>query len=528
MNKGVLLVVLVWAMWGITGKAQGFPQEGKVAIGGEARESLAEQRSRKDFAEFGESGRKGLEILKRGVANYPKHRDCFSCHHQALPLFAIRMGDAVQGQSENRESMDRIEQFSKASLGRDLAAVSDSEDFDGRGLTLGYAMWTMDLGSGEMGSLKQGLLRKGIATQQPGGFWRIHSHRPPASSSDLIATALVVSSLVNHMDDSDLTELDRVAMRESIFRAMVWYVRHEEPKSTEDRCGLLWLGSVLRRFVTSELASNGAWAIGTPGNMNLISALDLDKDLLVESRLEEALVDPNVSRPGGAKTLGDLFGFSDYDWYFNKYAMADTGVIQLGRSDAWRAWLKESYSRQEVVEILRADRKRGLNDMGRRLIEAQNSDGGWGQGAGLESEAYSTGMSLIVLGEVYSERDVGMTSGGVGSQRFVLGGRPRWGAGPVGGVGPGGPPGLGGRVGLGENRPAFVFFRYHLRGLRYLKGAQGVDGSWHVSSRATPVQEYFDNGDPYESDQFISMMGTAWASAALLNAWRGQYSPLSY
>jgi hypothetical protein len=73
-----------------------------------------------------------------------------------------------------------------------------------------------------------------------------------------------------------------------------------------------------------------------------------------------------------------------------------------------------------------------------------------------------------------------------------------------------------------------VFFKYHLRGLRYLKGTQGVDGSWHVSSRATPVQEYFDNGDPYESDQFISMMGTAWASAALLNAWRGQYSPLSY
>ena len=539
MNK-LALLVLLWAMSGIIGKAQGFPQEGKVGIGGEARESIAEQRSPKDFAEFGESGRRGLEILKRGVANYPKHRDCFSCHHQALPLFAIRMGDAVQGQSENRESMERIEQFSKASLGRDLAAVSDSEDFDGRGLTLGYAMWTMDLGSGEMGSLKNGLLRKGIATQQPGGFWRIHSHRPPASSSDLIATALVVSSLVNHIEDPDLTELDRVAMRESIFRAMVWYVRHESPKSTEDSCGLLWLGSVLRRFVASELVASGAWLIGGPPNPKLNANLELDKDLFVESRLEETPVDPKGARPGGAKTLGDLFGFSDYDWYFNKYVMSDTGMVQLAMSDAWRAWLKKNYSRQEVVEIFRADRKRGLNDMGRRLIEAQNSDGGWGQGAGLDSEAYSTGMSLIVLGEVYSERDVGMTSGGVGRQSFVLGGRPRWGAGPgggagleggagpVGGVGPGGPPGLGGRVGLGDNRPAFVFFKYHLRGLRYLKGTQGVDGSWHVSSRATPVQEYFDNGDPYESDQFISMMGTAWASAALLNAWRGQYSPLSY
>ena len=195
-------------------------------------------------------------------------------------------------------------------------------------------MLRIDLWSGGLVSLEKGLLRQGMSTLQARGFWRIPSHRPPASSSNLIATALVVSSLVNHMEDADLTELDRVAMRESIFRAMVWYVRHETPESTEDSCGLLWLGSVLRRFVASELVASGAPLIGFPGNPNLNANLELDKDLLVESRLEELPVDPKGGRTGGAKAFGDFFGLSDYDWYFSKYVTADTGTIQLAMSDA--------------------------------------------------------------------------------------------------------------------------------------------------------------------------------------------------
>lgn len=57
-----------------------------------------------------------------------------------------------------------------------------------------------------------------------------------------------------------------------------------------------------------------------------------------------------------------------------------------------------------------------------------------------------------------------------------------------------------------------LWFRY---GIRYLLNTQKPDGSWHVSSRANPVQEFFDNGDPHDTDQFISIQATAWAVAAL-------------
>ena len=58
------------------------------------------------------------------------------------------------------------------------------------------------------------------------------------------------------------------------------------------------------------------------------------------------------------------------------------------------------------------------------------------------------------------------------------------------------------------------------RAVEYLLKTQLADGSWHVKTRAKPVQVYFDNGDPHEKDQFISMAATSWSVAALARAIR--------
>jgi N-acyl-D-amino-acid deacylase len=39
--------------------------------------------------------------------------------------------------------------------------------------------------------------------------------------------------------------------------------------------------------------------------------------------------------------------------------------------------------------------------------------------------------------------------------------------------------------------------------------------SWHVKTRAKPVQVFFDNGDPHGKDQFISITSTGWSIGAL-------------
>ena len=53
------------------------------------------------------------------------------------------------------------------------------------------------------------------------------------------------------------------------------------------------------------------------------------------------------------------------------------------------------------------------------------------------------------------------------------------------------------------------------KGVRFLLTTQASDGSWHVVSRATKFQIYFEGGFPYGHDQWISIMGTGWATSAL-------------
>jgi ankyrin repeat protein len=101
-----------------------------------------------------------------------------------------------------------------------------------------------------------------------------------------------------------------------------------------------------------------------------------------------------------------------------------------------------------------------LRQTARPILALQRSDGGWAQRQGFPSDAYATGMTLWALDEA------------------------------------------------GVMRP-------DAKGVKFLLGTQSADGSWHVASRATKFQQYFESGFPYGHDQWISTMATGWAANAL-------------
>lgn len=114
----------------------------------------------------------------------------------------------------------------------------------------------------------------------------------------------------------------------------------------------------------------------------------------------------------------------------------------------------------------RSDPERNPFSIPTQLFDLQQHDGGWAQESSMPSDAYSTGMVLVFLAGVDEAR----------------------------------------------SHPGFR------SGVDYLLRTQAADGSWHVSTRARPVQEFFDNGDPYGKDQFISIMATAWSTLAILES----------
>ncbi len=56
------------------------------------------------------------------------------------------------------------------------------------------------------------------------------------------------------------------------------------------------------------------------------------------------------------------------------------------------------------------------------------------------------------------------------------------------------------------------------RGVRYLLRTQDEDGSWLVTKRAVPANNYFDAGFPHGESQYISYGATSWATMALILA----------
>lgn len=98
------------------------------------------------------------------------------------------------------------------------------------------------------------------------------------------------------------------------------------------------------------------------------------------------------------------------------------------------------------------------------LLAKQDASGGWSQTDDMQPDAYATGTVLTALQEAGQ---------------------------------------------LSSDHPAVV------SGCRYLIDSQLEDGTWYVTTRAKPIQEYYESGFPHDVDQFISITATCWATLAL-------------
>lgn len=149
----------------------------------------------------------GLAVVQKAAANYPNHRDCFSCHHQTLPILAMVSArdaglpiDAVLLQSQAEFSLD--------SFTGKRAELEKGRGVGGGAMTVGYALWALKLTDKKPDKTTDAMVKFLLKTQKEDGRWST-GNRPPLEESALACTVLAASGIKQYAGDDRKEEANQ-------------------------------------------------------------------------------------------------------------------------------------------------------------------------------------------------------------------------------------------------------------------------------------------------------------------------------
>jgi N-acyl-D-amino-acid deacylase len=176
---------------------------------------------------------RGLALVERAAANYPTHRDCFSCHHQTLPMFAMVSVRGEQDRAADTALRAQAE-FTHKSFQSKQASMLEGRGIGGRSMTVGYGLWAFELADRPADEVTEAMVTYLLKNQEREGYWKTTSNRPPLEESDITCTVLAVAGLRKYAADAQRAEVD-----EKIAKARDWLAT-APVESNEDRVFKLW------------------------------------------------------------------------------------------------------------------------------------------------------------------------------------------------------------------------------------------------------------------------------------------------
>ena len=161
----------------------------------------------------------GLRIVQKGAENYPKNRDCFSCHHQTLPMLA--MHDASEaGISINEALMKDQVQFTRDLFEDRLDSITDGKSLGGRSLTAGYLLWSFELGGVPKDNFSDAFVSYILKQQKKEGNWDVQTNRPPSEESKIHTSYFAIYYMNYFARGADLQKKVKAA----IAKARPWII----------------------------------------------------------------------------------------------------------------------------------------------------------------------------------------------------------------------------------------------------------------------------------------------------------------
>jgi Squalene-hopene cyclase C-terminal domain len=189
-------------------------------------------------------------LLKASAQEYPKHRDCFSCHNQAVPAVAISLA-RQRGFAVDAQILQTIAEHTEADLHGAIDDFRKGQGQPGGVIRAGYALWALETTGWTADETTAAVTHYLTAALGQHDHWTTQSKRVPSESSNFTATALALRGLQaftvptprSTSEDRDPSQSNSQRQVNGVagWRAQVLeWLRRAQPKETEDRVFRLW------------------------------------------------------------------------------------------------------------------------------------------------------------------------------------------------------------------------------------------------------------------------------------------------
>ncbi len=181
----------------------------------------------------------GLQIVQKAARNYPEHRDCFSCHHQTLPMLAMDLA-GQRGLAIDRKLIQSQAEFTWNTFNERRERLAKGKGIGGAAMTVGYGLWALDIAKWKPDTTTEAMVDYLLQRQREDGSWHRSSDRPPLEQSDFTCGILAI-----HYMRKFATEDQKADVETSAARLKAW-VEATPPESHEDAVSRLGAMALLR------------------------------------------------------------------------------------------------------------------------------------------------------------------------------------------------------------------------------------------------------------------------------------------
>lgn len=171
---------------------------------------------------------RSIPLLEAGAAGSAEQRQCFTCHNQALPVFALAEAQSRDFKIDEA-NFERQLAHTAAHLDRGKNNYRKGRGQGGQVLTAGYALWTLAAGGRQPDETTAAVTHYLLDYQKDQPHWRHTSGRPPSSDSNFTATYVALRGLADFGTNEQQPQID-----DRVGQVADWLLS-AAAKDTEDR-----------------------------------------------------------------------------------------------------------------------------------------------------------------------------------------------------------------------------------------------------------------------------------------------------